>query len=206
MKVIYCAGEQARVLLDILQRCDDDEEVVLIDDDDSRHGERIDGVEVSGGSRMLERLSPDEDRCLVAYGQPGDTRTAIARRIANAGFSFFSAIDPEATVSSTAVVGDGVTVNAQTYLGPGVEIADHVLVDSAVNVSHDTHLERGVTVTPNASIAGNSIVRKNAYVGTGATIVDHVTVGAGAIVGAGATVTEDIAPEATVVGTPARPI
>ena len=47
-------------------------------------------------------------------------------------------------------------------------------------------------------------IGRNVYVGVGAQIVGPVTVGDGAVVGAGAVVTADVAPGAVVAGVPAR--
>lgn len=206
MKLVYCAGDQARVLLDVLRRLDTLDDVVILDDDDTTHGQRIGGVEVRGGFETLDSFDQTTDRCLVATGSIDGARTTIADRLEAAGFSFFNALDPDATLSNTARIGAGVTVTAQSYVGPGVDVDDHVLVDSAANVSHDVHLERGATLAPMATVAGGAVVGEDAYVGTGATVVDHVTVGEAAVVGAGATVTGDVPPETTVVGTPAAPI
>ena len=43
-------------------------------------------------------------------------------------------------------------------------------------------------------------------IGTGAKVIGPVTVGAGSRIGANAVVVDDVAPGATVVGAPARPV
>ncbi|HKP79600.1 MAG TPA: hypothetical protein VJU34_10800 [Phenylobacterium sp.] len=51
-----------------------------------------------------------------------------------------------------------------------------------------------------------TFVRRGASIGSNATILAGVVIGAGALVGAGAVVTRDVAPDAIVVGNPARPV
>lgn len=205
MKLIYCAGEQARVVLDILARASVDD-VVLFDDDEARHGDVVRGHEVLGGAPALDELDPETDAAIVAFGRSPGVRLDIAATVADRGFDFFSAIDPQATVSETAVLGDGVMLNAETYIGPDVTVEDHTLVDSLVNVSHDVTIEAGATITPHATLAGGVTVGRDAYVGAGATVTDHVAVGDGAVVGAGAVVLDDVPAGMTVVGVPAEPV
>jgi len=206
MYVIYCAGEQGRVVLDILRRNETDETVVFVDDDESLWGTEVDGQEVIGGKEELRNLEKDDTQFIVAFGDEQEVRINIADSILDRGFDFFSAFDIRATISDTATLGRGVIVNAESYIGPDAEVEDIVLLDSGVSVSHDVTLERGSTVGPNATIAGGVHVGSDAYIGAGATVIDDLTVGEGAFVGAGAVVTSDVPEGETVVGIPAAPI
>lgn len=87
-----------------------------------------------------------------------------------------------------------VHIGAMTQIGPMSQIiaADHPR-DAA---SRDAGLENGQPVT----------IGRNAWIGGNVMILPGVTVGDNAIIGAGAVVTRDVAPGATVVGNPARPI
>lgn len=206
MKVIYCAGEQARVVLDVMRRIGIDEDVTVLDDDTNRHGASLSGVDVAGGARYLDELDADSARCHVAFGDRQGVRLDIADRIEERGLELFTVIAPSATVSDSATVANGCFVNEQSYVAPDAELERTVLVDSQVNVSHDVVLSEGATVAPGTTIAGGTTVGTDAYLGAGVTVIDDIDVGAGAIVGAGAVVTGDVPPETTVVGIPAAPL
>jgi len=193
------------VVLDILRSTGDIENVVFADDDPSIQGKSVAGRPVLGGrSAIMDR--DDSVACIVAFGSPSRGRLKLAETLAEAGCDFFSAVHDSATISDTASLGRGLTVNAESYLGPGVDVRNHVLVDSCVNISHDVHLSAGATITPGVTLAGSVVIGTESYLGPGATVVRDVTVGDNAIVGAGAVVTEDVPPETTVVGVPASPL
>lgn len=87
-----------------------------------------------------------------------------------------------------------VTIGVGTQIGPGVQIltADHPRDPE----ERRRGLEFGRPVTIGA----------NVWIGGAALILPGVTVGDDAIIGAGAVVTRDVAPGATVAGNPARPV
>jgi len=206
MKVIYCAGEQGRVVLDILERNGEKDQIVFVDDDESRWGETVRGYDVIGGRARLRELDPGSTEVIVALGNRRSIRLEIARRVKNDGYNLFSILDCDATISPSATVSDGVVVTAQSYIGPNVALDDAVLIDSAVSVSHDSRLAEGATVGPNATIAGGVDIGSDAFIGAGATILDHITIGEEAIVGAGSVVTSDVGAIEKVAGVPAEDI
>jgi UDP-perosamine 4-acetyltransferase len=206
MRVIYCAGEQGKVVLDILRARDGHDDVVFIDDDPSLHGKSVAETPVIGGLDAISERSEQTIQTIIAYGDRPDVRLDIAEKLSKIDSGFFNAIHPATTVSDTAVLNQGITVNGQSYIGPYCEIGNHVIVDSCVNLSHDCILREGVTITPSVSLAGGVEIGQNSYIGPNATIVENVTIGENVIVGAGSVVTEDIPPEKTVMGVPASSV
>ena len=87
-----------------------------------------------------------------------------------------------------------ITIGEQTQIGPGVQIlgADH----PRDRAQRRAMLEFGRPIAIGA----------NVWIGGAALIMPGVAIGDDAIVGAGAVVTRDVAPGATVAGNPARPI
>jgi acetyltransferase-like isoleucine patch superfamily enzyme len=108
-----------------------------------------------------------------------------------------------------AVVGANCKVQSHTFICDGVTIADEVFIGHGVMFINDKY--------PRATTAGvlqseadwgllPTIVERGASLGSAAVILGGVTIGEAAVVGAGAVVTHDVAPAATVVGNPARPL
>ncbi len=87
-----------------------------------------------------------------------------------------------------------VTIGDDVMMGPGVQIycAEH-------------HKDPGLRAQ-GLERARAVVIASEVWIGGGAIVMPGVSIGRGAIVGAGAVVTRDVAPGATVAGSPARPI
>ena len=126
----------------------------------------------------------------------------------------------------------GCVIGADTRIGPFVEIQRGACIGARCKISSHSFICEGITIEDEVFIghgaifindrrpratngAGNlqtaadwhlerTIVRRRASIGSGAIILCGVEVGEGALVGAGAVVTRDVAPGAVVTGSPAR--
>ena len=126
----------------------------------------------------------------------------------------------------------GCSVGDDTRIGAFVEIQKNVSVGARCKISSHSFLCEGVTIEdevfvghgvmfineiePRATAPGGALqteadwtvvptrICRGASLGSGAVIMGGVTVGANALVGAGAVVTRDVAPDEVVAGVPAR--
>jgi acetyltransferase-like isoleucine patch superfamily enzyme len=98
-------------------------------------------------------------------------------------------------ISSHSFVCEGVTIEDEVFVGHGVMFIN----DPRPRATSDGQLqtEADWQVVPTR-------VARGASIGSGATIMCGVTIGEHALVGAGAVVTRDVPPGATVAGVPAR--
>lgn len=110
-------------------------------------------------------------------------------------------------VQKNAVIGARCKISSHSFICEGVTIEDEVFVGHGVMFINDPF--------PRATVAGQlqteadwrvvpTRIGRGASIGSGATILCGITIGEKAMIGAGAVVTRDVAPGATVAGVPAR--
>jgi UDP-2-acetamido-3-amino-2,3-dideoxy-glucuronate N-acetyltransferase len=117
-------------------------------------------------------------------------------------------------------IGAFVEVQRDVSIGRSCKISSHTFVCSGVTVEDEVFVGHGVIFindrrpratnndgSPQAEedwLLEPTVVRRRASIGSGAIVMCGVEIGEGALVGAGALVTHDVPPGATVCGVPAR--
>ena len=113
-------------------------------------------------------------------------------------------------IQKGASVGRNCKVSSHTFICEGVRIEDEVFIGHGVNFINDKY-PRATSTEGRLQTASDwkvepTLVRRGASIGTGATILGGLTIGERAFIGAGAVVTRDVPPDATVAGNPAQVI
>ena len=122
-------------------------------------------------------------------------------------------------ISSGAVIGENCSFGQNVFVGNRVVIGNNVRVQNNVSIYDDVTLEDDVfcgpsmvftnVVNPRVHVPRKheykpTLVKRGASIGANATIVCGHTLGEYAFIGAGAVVTTDVAPNALMLGVPAR--
>jgi acetyltransferase-like isoleucine patch superfamily enzyme len=107
------------------------------------------------------------------------------------------------------VIGDNVTIKNGSMIWEGITIEDGVFVGPQVYFSNDRHprsprLPQASQRYADKSWLDTTLVKRGASIGAGAVLVPGLVIGEFAMIGAGAVVTEDVAPYALVMGNPAK--
>jgi UDP-2-acetamido-3-amino-2,3-dideoxy-glucuronate N-acetyltransferase len=117
-------------------------------------------------------------------------------------------VGPFIEIQRGVAIGANCKIQSHTFICTGVTIGDEVFVGHGVLFVNDRRpratTDDGLLQTDDHWELLKTRVDGRASIGSGAVILGGLTIGAGALVGAGTVVTRDVAPNATVVGNPAR--
>lgn len=104
----------------------------------------------------------------------------------------------------------GIDISRDARIGSGLYIGHFggIFVNAGVVIGNNCNISQGVTLGQlnRGARAGCPIIGNNVYIAPGAKIIGRVQVGDYAAIGANAVVVNDVAPNTSVGGIPARPI
>lgn len=117
-------------------------------------------------------------------------------------------VGPFVEVQRGVRIGKRCKIQSHSFICDGVEIQDEVFVGHNVVFINDSRpratTEEGTLQTGEDWTLLSTVVERRASLGSGAVILGGVRIGEGALIGAGAVVTRDVAAGETVAGVPAR--
>lgn len=204
--LIIGAGGHAKNLIE----CIDLEKYTIagiLDKDDLHIHERINGIEIIGNDREMEKYHKKGIECaIIGVGHIGNyqVRELLYQKLKNAQFRLINAIHESSYISPSAMLGEGIVVmpgaavNAEAHIGMNVILNTHAVVEHETIIGDNVHLAPGVVV------AGGVCIGNNSFIGAGSTIIQGITIGTNAIVGAGSVVIRDVPDNSVVFGNPAK--
>jgi len=131
-------------------------------------------------------------------------RKKLAKQYKEIGFKFMNLIHPQAKVSRSAKMGEGIIIHYGSHISSNVAIDDYVRVNTYANIMHDSHIGKYSTVAPNAVVLGGVTISENCYIGANCTILPGLNIEADSIIGAGAIVTKDVKTNSKMIGIAAK--
>lgn len=127
----------------------------------------------------------------TSIGTPGEHRTADGPD------------DGKTIIGNNNVIRESVTIQAPVGTQTTI-IKDNCYIMNKCHIAHDCIVEDGVTMSTGSIIGGHTIVRKYANLGLGSVTRQRLVIGESAMIGMNSTITKNILPFSTVMGSPAR--
>lgn len=214
MKVygIWGAGGFAREVMPVAAACLATEtrgpfSLVFVVDGQPASAE-VDGHQVWSAERFLKA---EGERYFNVAIAASDVRARIAGACAEGGIEPFSIRAPNSWITDRNHIGVGSIFCPFTTVTADARIGKFFHANIYSYVAHDCVIGDYVTFAPSVCCNGGVVIEDHAYLGTGAVLREAspgkpIVIGKGAVVGMGAVVTRSVAPYATVVGNPARPV
>lgn len=187
--VILGAGGHAHVVADVVS-AEGNNVVAFLDDDLSQN-------DSSGPIDDYKKYSNCE--FIIGIGD------SIARqRLSKLNLQWHTAIHPSAVVSPSATLEEGTVVMPRAVVNARAKIGKHCIVNTGSIVEHDNVIEDFVHISVGAKLGGTVRIGKNTMIGIGSIIKNNISICGDVIIGAGATVVDNIDEKGTYVGTPAK--
>lgn len=170
-------------------------------DDSYKENTEILGIPVIGN---METLTQSPKRLVIAINNP-QTRLTIERNLRKQGHYFPNIVD-ESLLNPTIKLGQGNIIFSPSLMTANLNIGDFNVIHYFTTISHDVQIHSYCSIMPSVNISGHCIVEDYVQLGVGSKIIQGIEIAEGSIVGAGATVVNNIDSYITVVGTPAKKI
>ena len=141
----------------------------------------------------------------------GAIRELLANKCKENGVSFFSVEAPNCVIYDDVTIGEGSILCSGVSLTSNISIGKHFHANLNSYVEHDCVIGDFVTFAPGVKCNGQIRIEDHVFIGAGAIIrqgspAKPIVIGHKACVGMGAIVLNDVAPNSTVVGVPAKRI
>ena len=174
----------------------------FIDNDSTKKGKDFYGFKVLGNLDFFMKY--DEELNVISFINPQGRSELIEPILGKHNLNFPNVVHPSAIVSKKAVVGHGNIFAQNTVVAPYAIIGNFNLLNYQVSIGHNCQIGNYITMNGGVHLAGSSIVEDKVFIGPGAVIIDNIRVGKRSRIGANAVVRNDVPPDVTAVGVPAK--
>lgn len=131
-------------------------------------------------------------------------KKAVVSHLLSRGGEFLTFVHPSVIMGGNVKIGRGSFVCPGAVLTSDVSLGEFVTFNCCSSIGHDATLANFVTLSGHCDITGFCHVAEGAFFGSHACMIPKTKVGEWAVVGAGSTVILNVAPNTTVIGSPAK--
>lgn len=142
------------------------------------------------------------NKAIVAIGD-NKIRTKLYNQLSDVGIDLPVLVHPKSVVSKYANIGSGTVIFANAIINAFAKIGENCIINSGAIVEHDCVIGNSVHLSPNAALAGGTLVGGLSWLGISSVTKQLIEIGSNTTVGANSTVIQNIPSNAIAVGSPA---
>jgi len=143
------------------------------------------------------------DEIIISIGD-NFIRSNIVAKLSHLNIKYINAIHPRSNISSRAIIGEDVVINAGATINSHAVIGSHCNIGSNSSIDHDCCIKNYVNIAPGAILCGNVIVHEFSVIGPGAVVIEKINVGANSLIAAGSVVVNNINNNTVIMGVPGK--
>lgn len=167
-------------------------------------GSTVNGCPVLGPIDLVEDSDLRATCHFVVAIRDFDLKREWAGRIRKSGGRLTSIFHPSVVISPSATIGEGVMINAFSFVYANARVGDLCIIESHCMIGTEVVIEEGCMIAPGAHVNRATKIEEDCFIGSCSVFVPDITVGKRCVIGAGSAVVRDILPNKVAAGVPAR--
>ncbi len=201
--ILVGAGGHCKIIIESIDQSK--YEIIGILDGFTKKGQAICGIPVIGTDEDADAIfnSGIKTAVITIVGNL-KIRKKLLAKYKDIGFNFPNIIHKTCYISKSAVLGNGVTILANSCVNAEARLEDYVTVNTGAIVEHEAIVKENSHIAPGAILLGASKVGSDTMIGARSVLKQQVTVGDNCVIGAGSVVLKDVQDEKVVFGNPAK--
>lgn len=199
--IMVGAGGHAKVVIDLLRAMGKQVDYCIGNFESPKFCLEVPVLE--GDEKLLYLRNQGYSKAFIAIGC-NMLRQQMANMVLNMGYDLVNAISPNAMISPSVRIGNGVAVMTGAIINAASDIQDLTIVNTGATIDHDCKIGIGAHIGPQCALAGNVTVGNLSFLGVGSKVIPGIQIGPESILGAGSVVTRNIPGRVTAVGIPAK--
>ncbi len=115
-----------------------------------------------------------------------------------------SLVSPQAFVSVSAKIGDGVYIAHSVIISTDSRVGNHCIFNHQADIGHDVIISTNCSIAPQVFIGGNCVIKDNVMIGVASTLMQGIEIGEFSVIGMKSLVIKSLKPHSFVFALPSK--
>ena len=154
--VLLGGGGHAKVLIDLIKMNNNYKIAGILDSRLDKGSKVLDIPVISADDVLVELYNSGVTMACIGVGSVCDNsiRKRLFEKVRQIGFSVPALVHPQAIISKTAKISDGVQIMAGSVVQTNTFLGENTIVNTGAVVDHDCNIGKHVHICPGAIISG----------------------------------------------------